>query len=279
MAADTDAWDGKLVQYGTMHEAIGQQQHQGRVPLKNLVDRPHFYGVGALAQLEGEATIFDGMVAVTRVGATGRLEAAEPSPLDASATLLVGAYVPSWQRHKSVHSVSSEEFDRYLANLATKSGLNASKPLVFTVEGEFSSVRLHVINGACPLHARLNKIEAPKDKQPFEAEFDKVRGRVVGVRRRRALGVDVELPNLAERATYPTESSAELFDFGRHDVYDETQGDANAPQRDARAMNVARTRSLAFAEETRSKRLELRLENPSCQKNQRVIDRQIMRRH
>jgi alpha-acetolactate decarboxylase len=171
-----------------MHEAIGQQQHQGRVPLRNLVERPHFYGVGALAQLEGEATIFDGKVAVTRVGANGQPAAAESAPLDASATLLVGAYVPAWMEHKSVQSVSPDEFDKYLANLATNSGLNASEPFVFTVEGEFSTVRVHVINGACPLHARLRKIDVPKDKQPFEAEYDKVRGRVVGVFAQDAVG-------------------------------------------------------------------------------------------
>ena len=35
-AADNGTWDGKIVQYGTMHEAIGQQQHEGRVPSGKL---------------------------------------------------------------------------------------------------------------------------------------------------------------------------------------------------------------------------------------------------
>jgi hypothetical protein len=43
-AADEEIWDGTVVQYGKMHEAIGQQQHQGRVQFKQLVARPHFYG-------------------------------------------------------------------------------------------------------------------------------------------------------------------------------------------------------------------------------------------
>jgi hypothetical protein len=78
-------------------------------------------------------------------------------------------------------SVDSEAFDDYIADQAIKAGLNVSEPFVFTVEGEFSNVRLHVINGACPMHARLKKIELPEELRPFEAEWDKARGRVVGV--------------------------------------------------------------------------------------------------
>jgi len=187
-AGDAETWDGIIVQHGKMHEAIGQQQHQGRVQLKKLVERPHFYGVAALAKLEGEATIVDGKVTVTRVDAKGQLDPTEPVQLDESATLLVGAYVPTWTEHKTANSVSPDEFDKYLVDAATKAGLNASKPFVFTVEGEFRKVRFHVINGACPMHARLKKIELPMDKRPFEAEFEKVRGTVVGIFAKDAVG-------------------------------------------------------------------------------------------
>jgi len=187
-AADTDAWDGKIVQYGKMHEAIGKQQHQGRVQLKELVERPHFFGVAALEKLQGEATIVDGKVTVTRVDAKGQLEPSESTPLDSRATLLVGAYVPSWTEHKVVANVGSEEFDQYIADVAAKAGLKPSDPFVFTVEGEFSELRLHVINGACPMHARLRKIEIPKENLPFEAELDKVSGTLVGVFAKDAVG-------------------------------------------------------------------------------------------
>lgn len=186
--ARAETWDGTIVQHGKMHEAIGQQQYQGRVQLKKLVQQPHFYGVAALAHLHGEATILDGKVTVTRVDPKGQLEPTESAQLDESATLLVGAYVSSWTEHKVGNSVSSDELDKYLAEAARKAGLNTSKPFVFTVKGEFSKLRLHVINGACPLHARLKKIEIPKDKKAFEAEFEKVRGTVVGVFAKDAVG-------------------------------------------------------------------------------------------
>ncbi|TWU64568.1 hypothetical protein V7x_01120 [Crateriforma conspicua] len=60
-----------IVQYGTMHEAIGKQQHQGRVLLNDLSSKKHFHGVGALEGLAGEVTIDDGQVYVTSLDDEG----------------------------------------------------------------------------------------------------------------------------------------------------------------------------------------------------------------
>lgn len=188
LSNEPDDWDGKIVRHGTMHEPIGLQQHQGRVQLKSLVDRPHFYGVGALANLEGEITLFDGKATITRVGADGQLNPSDSGKFDESATLLVGAYIPSWTEHKTTKNVAPDEVDKYLADAAAKAGLDVTKPFVFTVQGEFSEVQLHVINGACPLHSRLKKIVIPKEMQPFEAELEKVEGTVVGVFAKDAVG-------------------------------------------------------------------------------------------
>jgi alpha-acetolactate decarboxylase len=192
IAADNETqrvatWDGKIVQHGKMHEAIGQKQHQGRVQLGKLVERPNFYGVAALAGLEGEATIVNGKVTVTQVDAKGRLEPVAATP-DQQATLLVGAYVPSWTEHKVSAGVEPDALDRYVAEVAERGGLETSQPFVFIVEGEFSHLRLHVINGACPLHARLRKIELPKENQPVEVEKEQVRGTLVGVFAKDAVG-------------------------------------------------------------------------------------------
>jgi hypothetical protein len=172
---------GGIVQYGRMHDAIGQQHHQARVPLKSLVERPHFYGVAALEGLSGEATIYDGRITVTTVDAKGQLKPGGDSAHDRQATLLVGGYVSSWTEHKVTEDVGPDEFDQYISAVASRSGVDIASPFVFAVEGDFSHVRLHVINGACPMHARLKKVEIPKQSRPFEAEFEKVRGTMVGV--------------------------------------------------------------------------------------------------
>ncbi len=188
IGSQPENWDGKIVQYGKMREAIGQQQHEPRVRLETLIERPHFYCVAALAGLAGEATILDGQVMVTRANSQGQLEPRDFKASDGAATLLVGAYIPSWIDHKTMTAVKPDEFDNYILEQATQAGLKSSEPFVFIVEGEFESVHLHVINGACPLHARLRNVQLPPDKQPFEIDFKTIQGTLVGVFAKDAVG-------------------------------------------------------------------------------------------
>lgn len=184
--ADTE--EGGLVQFGKMHEAIGRQQHQGRVALAKLAERPHFYGVAALAELEGEATFVDGALTITVVDGEGTPQPVDATATDKQATLLIGAYVPAWTDHPVTRSVAPDEFDQYLADVAAAAGVDTSKPFMFTIEGKFSPLRLHVINGACPMHARLQKIDLPTERRPFEADWDEIQGTVVGVFARNSVG-------------------------------------------------------------------------------------------
>ena len=170
----------KIVQYGKMHEVIGQQQHQGRVTFSDVVKQPRFFGVAALKGLQGEATIFDGQVIVTKVGADGKPESIA-NPASNQAALLVGAYVTSWNDHTLDRDVSADDLDSQIEAVAAVDRLNVQRPFPFVIEGAFTDVRLHVINGACPLRARMRKGVIPEDKQPFESEMPEVVGRVVGV--------------------------------------------------------------------------------------------------
>ena len=182
-----ESWDGTLVQYGTMHEAIGQQHYQGRVVLNTLIDQPHFFGVAALEKLKGEITVFDSDATITDVTAEGKLESI--GERDVQATLLIGAYVPAWTEYKVKSDVPPAGFDDRIRDAAVKAGIDVSKPFVFTVEGKFSDVKMHVINGACPMHARMNNIELPPEQKPFEGEYRSISGRLVGVYASDAVGV------------------------------------------------------------------------------------------
>ena len=178
----------ELIQFGSMHEAIGQQQHEGRVRLGDLISRPNFYGVAALEKLQGEVTLYDGKITVTGVTADGQLEPAAGELADKQATLLVGAYVPAWLKRPVTRTINAEQFDQYIARAALESGIKTSEPFLFTVEGEFSDVYLHVINGACPIHARLKKKQIPQASQAFESEMSTVKGTLVGVYAKDAVG-------------------------------------------------------------------------------------------
>lgn len=181
-----EPWNGKMVRYGTMHEALGEQKSEGRVKLADIAAKPHFYGVAALEGLKGEITFVDSDAVVTAVGADRKLSPVEANGLQA--TLLAGAYVPSWQERNIDQDVPATDFDRAVRQAASEAGIDTSQPFVFTALGEFSEVRLHVINGACPMHARRQKSELRADERPFEAGYARIRGTLVGIYAEDAVG-------------------------------------------------------------------------------------------
>lgn len=168
-----------LLRYGSMHETIGQKRHEGRVELGHLLRKPHFYGVGALEGLKGEVTVVDSEAVVTGVTPAGGTRQLTPTGLKAA--LLVGQSVPEWTSVEMTQNVSAEQFDDAVMTAAAGRGLSRSQPFMFVIEGSFTDVRLHVINGACPIRARMKKIELRREEQPFELEAKTLRGTVVGV--------------------------------------------------------------------------------------------------
>ena len=177
--ADESSKPSGFIQFGKMHDAIGKKQHQGRVSLTKILSMPHFYGVGALAGLQGEITVLDSVAIITGVTRDGR-----PYPMEkpeAKATMLLGQSVKKWIETTVAEEVPYEQFDKAVGVMASKKGIDISKPFVFLIKGEFRDVRLHVINGACPIRARIKNISVEKGKQPFELEVKKVRGTLVGI--------------------------------------------------------------------------------------------------
>ncbi len=171
--------ESSFVQYGEMHEAIGQRQHQSRVALKKITDMPHFYGIGALEGLKGEITILNSTAIVTGVTQDGLPEPKKMS--DVGATMLAGKSVETWAETTLEREVEDHEFDKTIGAMAAKHDIDPAKPFVFVVEGEFTDVRLHVINGACPIRARMKKEEIDKNKLPFELETRTLKGTLIGV--------------------------------------------------------------------------------------------------
>ena len=162
-----------------MHEVVGKRQHHGRVALAEIASKPHFYGVGALEGLNGEITLLDSEVLITTVDDHSHPQT-EVNP-DAKAALLVGQSVVQWNHLNLNEDVSSDRFDEIIQGRAKSSGIDISKPFVFVVEGKFRDVRLHVINGACPVHARIKKLELDPKLKPFELEVETISGTLVGI--------------------------------------------------------------------------------------------------
>ena len=176
----------EFVRYGSMHETIGQKQHQGRVGLAEIVKRPHFYAVGALEGLRGEITIQDSVAMVTGVRPDGSPQSLAPADLQAA--LLAGQSVEAWTSVTLADAVPHDGFDQAVATMAAGKGIDTAAPFMFMVDGEFTDVRLHVIHGACPVHARMKNITLDKGEQPYEMEAERVSGTLVGVYAADAVG-------------------------------------------------------------------------------------------
>lgn len=173
------AWAGEFVQYGTMHEAVGQKKSQGRVGLGDVTGKPHLYAVGAEENLRGEITIVDGQIMLTRAEHQDKPQAISSKLDSAKATLLIGAYVEDWETQTNEELVSREQLENLIES--AKEAKGQTEPVMFKVDGRFRDVRLHVIRGACPMHARLHKIELPESQKAYEADLSEVEGVVVGV--------------------------------------------------------------------------------------------------
>ena len=168
-----------FIQHGQMHEAIGAGLHHGRVALSELADRPHVYGVGALAGLEGEVTLLDSTAIVTGVTDDGL-----PRPIEhpaAEATLFAGQSVSRWTHVPLTESVPADRFEHTLAARVSEHDVDDAEPFVFVIEGGFTDVRLHVINGACPIRARMTPGAVDESLQPFAWEALNVPGTLVGI--------------------------------------------------------------------------------------------------
>jgi alpha-acetolactate decarboxylase len=169
----------QVEQYGTMHEAIGNGQSQARIKLDQLTQQKDFVGIGALEGLEGEVTILNAKAVTTVVNSKG-----EPTPTSQAnaATMFVGGNVKEWKMVKTPKKFTRKELESWLTSQITAS------PAMFKVKGELINVRMHVLNGACPVHARMNKITLSKNKKPYEGEFKEVTGTIIGVYARDAVG-------------------------------------------------------------------------------------------
>ncbi len=170
-----------LIQYGKMHEVIGMQKHEARVGLAELLAKPHFYAVGALAGLKGEISVIDSQATVTEVTPQAQAKSANQDAAKRQATMLIGAYVDEWLEMECEKDLTDTELDDWIKSEIEKHGGDVQRPVMFRLKGTFSDVHLHVINGACPVHARVRQIEIPETKRPYDATMANVTGEVVGV--------------------------------------------------------------------------------------------------
>jgi len=175
LAACSAAGPGPVRHWGTLREALSEGRTAGRVDAAPRA-RPGVFGIGAAAALDGEITIFDGVLFVSRVRA-GRVETSHPAT--APAAVLITSQVPAWHEVRLTKDLDPPAFATFVAAQAFAVGIDTRRPFPFAVTGRLRRLKLHVLAGECPLHAR--HLGVTPTSPPFEQQFEEVSGRLVGI--------------------------------------------------------------------------------------------------
>ena len=170
-------WDGKVQQWGTLREVMHGKIMDGQVHLSEVTDQPHLYGIGAPDKLHGEILIADSATWVAKFRDGNRIETRRSSPQD-SAVFLAVSQVPRWTDVTLDQDVSADEFDDLIQKTLRQAGLDKLETVPFVVEGQFSSLKLHVLNGQCPFAEVKVKIEGAGP--PHRTTLNNVKGLLVG---------------------------------------------------------------------------------------------------
>lgn len=130
---------------GKMREVM-QGDSKARIRIDDL-DLNHLYGVGPIAEMNGEITIIDGRVSLARVEADGSIRV-DHTP-SCSAPFLVYSHVSQWSEVKIPSSiVSSQDLEQFVEDSAKRMGLDVDAPLPFLVQGVFESISFHIVRTA-----------------------------------------------------------------------------------------------------------------------------------
>lgn len=116
----------------------------GKVPLQEFAGKQNLYAVGPLANLGGEITAIAGKFYISRVK-NGDVEV--DSDLSASASFLVWSEVAAWKPSVPLGAKidNHAQLEKQLEALATKAGIDTSRPFPFRLKGVVDSVDYHIL--------------------------------------------------------------------------------------------------------------------------------------
>jgi acetolactate decarboxylase len=132
---------------GTLRSIIHEGRIEALAPIAKIVARPHAYGLGALARLDGEFIVLDGKIWTSRPGDGDAIR--HPSGLvdRDSVTLAVYSNVSSWRSIPVTKPIPLSAIGDMIASRATAAGLPSGGPFAFLIEGPVDSVQWHVADG------------------------------------------------------------------------------------------------------------------------------------
>lgn len=180
-----------FVHFGHFDRMIQSGDTKGHVRLSDVPQAAGHWGLGALAGLRGEVLLHDGRLLVTRGhDEHGRTEAARPHD---EAALYIGAQVKEWADVKVPEDMTQAAFEAFVAQQASRHGLQPEEAFFFLVDGAYSKLVWHVVtggsaggHGAGQRAAHAGHANRQSGMRLFEQPGAK--GRLIGVR----VGADLE---------------------------------------------------------------------------------------
>ncbi len=145
-----------------MRPVMREGSTQARTSLRDWAE-PHTIAVGAIEGLDGEITVVDGGVWVSRVRDGGIATSGPAVAAEDQATLLTAMRVARWRSVRLDEGATGPELEDLIERAAKKQGIDTARPFPFVIEGRAAALDMHVINGLCP-HSGA---EAAADREPW----------------------------------------------------------------------------------------------------------------
>jgi hypothetical protein len=144
IALDAAPYD--LQAYGHFKRMNHMKNTDGVVDIDPATYPAGTYGVGAPAHGTGEITILDGDLWID-YGVDGLGNAAHAPQPDEQAVLLVTARVAAWRDVILPRDMTADEMHSFIVEQANQAGIDTTKAFPFLLEGPFSNLDWHILNG------------------------------------------------------------------------------------------------------------------------------------
>jgi len=147
-AASPEALTASVSIHGALREIMHMGRTERRVDLQAFIGKAGTYGLGALEELGGEVTLWDGQLWLSTPDGQGGAVAGQHSMTTVGATLLVTSVVTTWQERPITEAVSFSQLDAFIEKEARAAGVNVLEAFPFRIEGTPSRLDWHVIDGS-----------------------------------------------------------------------------------------------------------------------------------
>lgn len=122
--------------YGNFSQMMRHGNVSGKIALVSIPSGAGVYGVGALADLQGEILIWDGQILVSPGASTsGSIQLPQA---DDQAALLVTAQVKEWEQIQAPNNMTQQAFEKFVVDSAGARGIDVNQPFPFLSIGEIT---------------------------------------------------------------------------------------------------------------------------------------------